>query len=240
MNTFYLLVGANSDIALDIYKSNIHQKYILISRKKFSLKIRKGDHSFNLNLIHKKNYRKKLIDILSKFNISKIFLIHGMRPSVKNSFYLNDDIETCVNSNFLSYANILNIINSNVPKDLNEIIVFGSIAGDRGKANNPVYDSSKAAVHELARGYRSIFKKKNINLILVKPGNIITKMTKNINKNFLWVSTKVPALDVLKKLNKNKFIIYTPFFWKWIMLVIKIMPELVFNFFNLDKKNNEK
>ena len=76
--------------------------------------------------------------------------------------------------------------------------------------------------------------------MLVKPGNVITKMTKNIDKKFFWVSTNVPALDILKKLNKNKFIIYTPYFWRWIMFVIKIIPESVFNFLNLDKKNNAK
>lgn len=240
MSSYYLFIGANSDIALDIYKKNVNQKYILIFRKKFNSKIRTGDYGFNLDLNHKKNYNKQLIKILIKFNISKIFLFHGMRPSVDNGIYLNGDIENCININFLSYAVILNIINSNTPIDLNEVIVFGSIAGDRGKANNPVYDSSKGAVHELSRGYRSIFKKKNINLMLVKPGNVITKMTKNIDKKFFWVSTNVPALDILKKLNKNKFIIYTPYFWRWIMFVIKIIPESVFNFLNLDKKNNAK
>lgn len=233
-------MGANSDIALDIYKKEINKKYILICKREFNSKIRVGDYFYNLNVNDKKKLKEDLVKILSDFSIEKIFLFHGFLPSVENSIYLEEDIENCINTNFLSYSIMLNIIYKNIPKTLNELILFGSIAGDRGKSHNPVYDSSKAAIHELAKGYRSVFKQKNINIMLVKPGNIITKMTKGVQKNFLWVSTDVPALDILKKLNKNKFVIYTPSFWKWIMLIVKLMPDSLFNYLKLDKRNNAK
>jgi short-subunit dehydrogenase len=240
MTTYYLIFGANSDIAKEIYNYKKKVNYILISKNNIATNLRKGDIFFKLDLSKRENYYENIVNILNKYSISKIFLIQGFRPDFSENNYLYKNISDNFRINLESFAIILNTINRNQPSNLNEIIIFGSVAGDRGKSTNPVYDASKSGLHELARGYRSIFKQKKINVLLVKPGNIDTKMTKDIIKKYLWVTTKIPATDVLKNLNKNKFILYTPWFWRWIMLFIKILPEYFFDLLQLDKKNNVK
>ncbi|MEM7631635.1 MAG: hypothetical protein AAF227_06410 [Pseudomonadota bacterium] len=36
------------------------------------------------------------------------------------------------------------------------------------------------------------------------------------------------ASDILKAVRKRRNVIYTPFFWRWIMLIIRLIPEPIF------------
>jgi short-subunit dehydrogenase len=53
-------------------------------------------------------------------------------------------------------------------------------------------------------------------------------MTSNIPKNFLFVSPEKVAKDIIKAIEKRRNVIYTPFFWKYIMFIIKSIPENIF------------
>ncbi|HGG64468.1 MAG TPA: short-chain dehydrogenase, partial [Rhodobacteraceae bacterium] len=36
------------------------------------------------------------------------------------------------------------------------------------------------------------------------------------------------AADILKAVDKKRNVIYTPFFWRYIMLIIRSIPEFIF------------
>ena len=36
------------------------------------------------------------------------------------------------------------------------------------------------------------------------------------------------ASDIVRAYKKKKDVLYTPFFWRWIMLIIRSIPERVF------------
>ena len=74
----------------------------------------------------------------------------------------------------------------------------------------------------------------NVNVITIKPGFIDTKMTKNLNFNKLLTSTPdIVAKDVFKAWKKRKNILYTPWYWKYILIVIRLIPEKIFQKLNL-------
>ena len=59
-------------------------------------------------------------------------------------------------------------------------------------------------------------------------------MTKDI-KTIEWLTTtpdKV-AMDIFKGQQSNKSIIYTKFYWRYIMLIINFIPESLFKRLNL-------
>jgi len=45
---------------------------------------------------------------------------------------------------------------------------------------------------------------------------------------FLVASPETVAEDIVRGIAKNRAVIYTPFFWRWIMLVIRMVPDVVF------------
>ena len=108
------------------------------------------------------------------------------------------------------------------------IIVFSSIAGERGRSYNYIYGSSKSALTQYLSGLRQKYNSSNINIITMIPGYIKTKMLKNKNTNiFLTTSTNKIADIVYNAYMKKKDVVYTPF-WFFISVLIKIIPEFIY------------
>ena len=114
------------------------------------------------------------------------------------------------------------------------IIGISSVAGERGRQKNYIYGSAKSAFSTYLSGLRQELSKKNINVITVHPGFVKTKMTKDIKTiDFLTTTPDKVALDIFKGQKSKKSIIYTKFYWKYIMLIINIIPESLFKKLNL-------
>lgn len=108
------------------------------------------------------------------------------------------------------------------------IAVISSVAGDRGRQSNYVYGSAKALVSAFASGLRQRLHKKGVHVITVKPGFVDTPMTAHLPKGPLWAQPDQVARDISRAIDKGGSIVYTPGFWRLIMLIIKHIPEFVF------------
>jgi short-subunit dehydrogenase len=108
------------------------------------------------------------------------------------------------------------------------IAVISSVAGDRGRQSNYVYGSAKALVSAFASGLRQRLAKKGVHVITVKPGFVDTPMTAHLKKGALWAKPDQVAKDIAQAVDQGKTIVYTPGFWRLIMLIIKHIPEFVF------------
>ena len=108
------------------------------------------------------------------------------------------------------------------------IIAISSVAGDRGRQSNYVYGASKAAVSAFLQGLRNRLHSSNVRVLTVKPGFVDTPMTAHLKKGLLMVSPEKVAGDILRAANGDTCVLYTPWFWRWIMLIIKLIPEKLF------------
>jgi len=108
------------------------------------------------------------------------------------------------------------------------LVVVGSVAGDRGRRSNYFYGAAKSAVASFLSGLRSDMSRFGVAVITVKPGFVDTPMTKEFSKGLLWVSAEKVAADIDKAVTRGKNILYTPWFWRYIMWVIKAIPEGIF------------
>jgi len=70
--------------------------------------------------------------------------------------------------------------------------------------------------------------KHNVHVLTIKPGFVDTPMTSAMKKGALWASADKVAADIDNAIQKQKNVLYTPWFWRYIMLVIKCIPEFVF------------
>ena len=108
------------------------------------------------------------------------------------------------------------------------IVVISSVAGDRGRQSNYVYGSAKGAITIFLQGLRNRLYKSGVHVITVKPGFVDTPMTSSFPKGVLWVGPDKIAKDIVRAVNTDADTLYTPFYWKSIMLVIRTIPEKVF------------
>ncbi len=57
------------------------------------------------------------------------------------------------------------------------IVGIGSVAGDRGRANAPIYNASKACFHTYLESLRNRLSQHNVTVTTIKPGPVDTPMT---------------------------------------------------------------
>jgi len=110
-----------------------------------------------------------------------------------------------------------------------QIVGFGSVAGDRGRVGNPGYNTSKAGLHTYLEALRNRLSRHGVNVLTVKPGFVKTEMLKAaVGPTPLAIEPEKAADDIYKAMRKRKQTVYTPFFWAYIMLVIRHIPSFIF------------
>ncbi len=105
---------------------------------------------------------------------------------------------------------------------------ISSVAGERGRKKNYFYGSAKAAFTAALSGLRQRYHGR-VHILTVKPGFFYSKATRHMNlPGHLTVEATRVAEDVLRAINKKKQTIYSPWFWRYIMLIVRNLPEFIF------------
>lgn len=111
------------------------------------------------------------------------------------------------------------------------VCAISSVAGDRGRPSNFIYGSSKAGLNTYIDGLRATLKQddRRITVTTIKPGFTDTAMTYGLDGMFLVAPPERVAADTIKGIRRGAAIVYTPWFWRWIMLIIRSIPRPVFD-----------
>jgi len=157
-------------------------------------------------------------------------IAHGVLPDQSDIESDLPGILKGINVNALSYIIALFYIERQLAKqNSGTIIVLSSVAGDRGRASNYVYGAAKGMVSLYTQGVRNKVSKSGIHLMTVKPGFVKSNMTSHLDTDgLLWATPDKIASDIYNGFLKKKDVIYTPWFWRYIMMIIKLIPERIF------------
>lgn len=108
------------------------------------------------------------------------------------------------------------------------LAIISSVAGDRGRQSNYLYGAAKAAVSTFASGLRQRLAKAGVAVVTIKPGFVDTPMTRDFRKGALWAKPDAVARGIVRAADRGSSVVYLPWFWSPIMLVIKHIPEFIF------------
>jgi decaprenylphospho-beta-D-erythro-pentofuranosid-2-ulose 2-reductase len=153
--------------------------------------------------------------------------------------YLGDQIraesdwEECqqiLQVNYVGAVSILNLVaNLYASRGQGTIAGISSVAGERGRQSNYFYGSAKAGFTAYLSGLRNRLFSKNVHVLTIQPGFVYTKMTEGMPlPKILTATPKQVANRVYTAISKKNNIVYIKWFWRWIMLIIKSIPEPVF------------
>ena len=107
--------------------------------------------------------------------------------------------------------------------------VISSPAGERGRASNYAYGAAKAAVTSFASGLRHRLHSRGVRVVTILPGFVDTPMTAALPKQGpLWAQAPRVAADIVRALDRANGPLYTPWFWRWIMLIVTHLPQRLF------------
>ena len=138
-------------------------------------------------------------------------------------------IDGTVTDSFTGPARLLQMIAPLIEtRGAGTVVGVGSVAGDRGRIGNYVYGAAKAGFHTYLSGLRNRLTRAGGHVVTVKPGFVDTSMTWGLPGMFLVAAPEAVADDIWKAVTKRRDVIYTPFFWRYIMLIIRHIPEFIF------------
>ncbi len=107
------------------------------------------------------------------------------------------------------------------------LVVFSSVAGDRGRKPVVIYGSSKAGIAAYLEGLDHRFHDKGLTVVCVKPGFVKTGMTAGLKPPPFAGEPDQVARDVVRAIDRKKPVLYTPGMWALVMMVIRALPRFV-------------
>ena len=156
-------------------------------------------------------------------------IAHGTLPEQKECESSIDKTLQELQINLISVVSLLTVLGNYFEKQGKGCIaVISSVAGDRGRQSNYVYGTAKGGLTIFLQGLRNRLSKAGVCVLTIKPGFVITPMTQNFKKGFLWAQPQQVARAIVRAIRKRKNVVYVPWFWRWIMLIIRSIPENIF------------
>jgi len=237
--SYILIIGAKSDIARAIaekYAENGYDLY-LAARKVADLS------TFATHLKVKTNQDIQCIE-LNVLNYSSHQGFYNQLPEkplgvISAVGYLGDQktaekdpqmSDLIIQTNYTGVISLFNLIaNDFEQRKSGFMIAISSVAGDRGRQTNYLYGAAKAALSTYLSGLRNRLYDANVQVLTVKPGFVDTQMTAGMDlPEKLTATAEEVANDIYQAQKKAKNIIYSRWVWRWIMLIIKAIPEWQF------------
>lgn len=235
------IFGATSDMAVAVARAclNKESEFFLAARNVSDLDVLAKDlkargakkveiKEFNAESL---NSHESLVNdaykIMGDFDL--VLIAHGSLPDPKIAFENFNVAESAFKVNALSIFSLCTALLPHLRKANKGILaVIGSVAGDRGRKKLGIYSSAKASVDAYLSALRQELSSTPIQVLTIKPGIVKTKMTKDVPHGLLSSTPEVVAKDILKAIKKKKEVLYTPWYWQGIMLIIKNIPEKIF------------
>jgi decaprenylphospho-beta-D-erythro-pentofuranosid-2-ulose 2-reductase len=164
-----------------------------------------------------------------------VLIFHGFLGEQSKASTQIEHVRNILSINFNSPIEIAIAAAQLLEKSTHEkpiLLAIGSVAGDRGRASNFAYGAAKGGLAIAFQGMAQSFAQKGLaaRAVIVKAGFTDTPMTADIKKGGpLWASAQDVAAVIVRSMDKGGPIVYAPFFWRWIMLIIRALPTPIMN-----------
>jgi len=237
-----LILGATSGIASALAKEFAAHKYDLVlgGRNRDELSALASDLSLR-NSVRASVLAFDALDTQAHAASLTSFLAeagHALAGAVVCIGYLGDQAKAQVDwdearlileTNFTGCVSALNILANHFElRRTGFICAISSVAGDRGRQSNYLYGAAKAGLSVYLQGLRNRLFPAGVKVITVKPGFVDTRMTYGRPGLFLLASPESVAQGIFRAIVKGKSVVYLPWFWRPIMLIVRSIPETIF------------
>ncbi len=236
-----LVIGATSAIAKAVSRlyAGRGERLFLIARDKQRLKemaedltVRGADSvsTSTLDLLQHDQHSKAIETAVSFLGSIDVALVcHGVLPDQERSEEDFAAAAEALDVNGLSVISLVTELATTMKQQGNgKIAVITSVAGDRGRQPNFVYGAAKAMVSTYLQGLRGKLLSHGVEVIDIRPGLVDSPMTAHLDKSVLFSSPETVASKIVKSIDRNRHTVYAPGYWRFIMLIVGSIPEVIF------------
>jgi decaprenylphospho-beta-D-erythro-pentofuranosid-2-ulose 2-reductase len=107
------------------------------------------------------------------------------------------------------------------------LVVFSSVAGERGRKPVVIYGSTKAGLSAYLEGLDTLYRAQGLITTTVKPGFVRTSMTQGLKEPPFAGDPDDVATTVMGAILRGDPVVYAPPIWALVMMVIRLLPRAV-------------
>jgi decaprenylphospho-beta-D-erythro-pentofuranosid-2-ulose 2-reductase len=159
----------------------------------------------------------------------------GIMPRVRPDEYPTDrDIET-IEVNFGGAVAWLNQAAMRFERaGAGTIVGVSSVAGDRGRRRNPVYNATKAGLNTYLDALRNRLAIKGVTVLSARPGYVRTALIEGLKLPRFVPVPEAPlvATQILDAAALGQRVVYVPSWLRWVMLLVRAIPAPIFERLN--------
>jgi decaprenylphospho-beta-D-erythro-pentofuranosid-2-ulose 2-reductase len=108
------------------------------------------------------------------------------------------------------------------------IVYLSSVAGERARASNFVYGSTKAGMDAFAQGLGDSLDGSGVRVMVVRPGFVKTKMTEGLDPAPLSTDADSVAESIAAGLRRNSHTVWSPTPLRFVMSALRHLPRPIF------------
>ncbi|MCW7493812.1 SDR family NAD(P)-dependent oxidoreductase [Leptospira sp. 2 VSF19] len=234
-----LVVGATSDIGTHIGESLAKRGFSLSLtgrnkqqlaelKSKFQIKYPIAVETFEWDVTDFSLHQKFYQELPTKPDI--VFFVVGYYEDQTKAREDQIELLKTIQVNYSAVVSLMNIISLDMEKrNEGTIVAISSVAGDRGRQMNYIYGSAKAGLTTYLSGLRSLLFSKGVQITTIQLGPVYTKMSEGHNLiPWLTLQPQVAAELIVKAGLSKKDLVYIRWPWRFIMMVIRMIPEWIF------------
>ncbi len=237
-----LILGANSGMAKALIRrlAGPDSRLILASRNLVELRRTAADAAvrgqgpqplvIGFDALRLEIHSRFVQDLMRRVRtLDEVYVFFGAlhpQAEAQKDFQLAQEMLT---ANYVGAVSVLERLAPHLERRKQGLIVgVSSVAGDRGRQSNYFYGSAKAGFSTYLQGLRNRLAKSGVRVLTVKPGFVDTPMTRHLKKGLLFASPETIARGLIKAVRQKRNVVYLPGYWRWIMLVVRSVPEFIF------------
>jgi decaprenylphospho-beta-D-erythro-pentofuranosid-2-ulose 2-reductase len=108
------------------------------------------------------------------------------------------------------------------------IVAMSSVAGERPRASNFVYGSTKAGFDAFFSGLGDSLKGAGVDVLVVRPGFVRSKMTEGLQDAPLATTPEAVADAIVTGIRRGRHTVWVPGAMRWVMSGLRHTPRAIF------------
>ena len=108
------------------------------------------------------------------------------------------------------------------------LAVVSSVAGERGRAANFVYGSSKAGLDVFAQGLGDSLQGSGVGVTVIRPGFVHSRMTRGRKSTPFATTPRVVGELAAAAIRSGRHTVWTPGVLRWVFMVLRHLPRPIF------------
>ena len=163
-------------------------------------------------------------------SIDGVVFLAGVYWPMAATEWSADEAETMVDVNLMGTMRVLGAtVPDMVQRNAGHIVLTGSLSGFRGLPGAIGYSASKAGIMSLAETMKSDLKRTGIEVQVVNPGFIRTRLTDKNTFNMPFIMSPEDAARVMfDHMNSRKFKRSFPTLFSWFFRASQLMPDWLY------------